>query len=36
MTKTVNTSDIWSLYKGSIIFYLTTHDSDRFSWNKKS
>ena len=29
-TKTVN-SDIWSLYKGSIIFHLITHDTDRFS-----
>ena len=34
MAKTVN-SDIWLLYKGSIIFHLTTHDTDRFSWNKK-
>ena len=35
MVKTVS-SDIWSLYKGSIIFHLITHDTDRFSWNKKS
>ena len=28
--KTVN-SDIWSLYTGSIIFLLITHDTDRFS-----
>ena len=35
MAKTVN-SDIWLLYKGSIIFHLITHDTDRFSWNKKS
>ena len=26
MAKTVN-SDIWSLYKGSIIFHLITHDT---------
>ena len=28
MAKTVN-SDIWSLYKGSIIFHLITHDTDK-------
>ena len=26
--KTVN-SDIWSLYKGNIIFHLITHDTDK-------
>ena len=29
MAKTVN-SDIWSLYKGSIIFHLITHDTDKY------
>ena len=29
MTKTVN-SDIWSLCKGSIIFWLITHDTDKY------
>ena len=28
MVKTVN-SNIWSLYKGSTIFHLTTHDTDK-------
>ena len=28
MAKTVN-CDIWSLYKGSIIFHLITHDTDK-------
>ena len=28
MAKTVN-SDVWSLYKGSIIFHLITHDTDK-------
>ena len=28
MAKTVN-SDIWLLYKGSIIFHLITHDTDK-------
>ena len=38
--KTAN-SDIWSLYKGSIIFHLITHDTDKnksaciFAQNKK-
>ena len=38
--KTVN-SDIWLLYKGSIIFHLITHDTGKnkpgyiFVWNKK-
>ena len=40
MAKTAN-SDIWSLYKGSIIFHLITHDTDKnkstciFAQNKK-
>ena len=34
-TKTVN-SDIWSLYKRSIIFHWITHDTDRFSWKRKN
>ena len=34
MAKTVS-SDIWSLYKGSIIFHLITHDTGRFSWKRK-
>ena len=33
--KTFN-SDSWSLHKGGIIFHLITHDTDRFSSNKKS
>ena len=28
MAETVN-SDIWLLYKGSIIFHLITHDTDK-------
>ena len=35
MTKTDN-SDTWSLYKGSIIFDLITHDTGRFSWKRKN